>query len=253
VMDLEARQRPDLSALFLNTYVEQTGDWEGLQVLPIYISRQTYVRAKVTSFLLGDPGVPEAEKQQAHETAKLYYRLAWQFSQARKGRLMIMAGLSGTGKSTTARQIAAQFSAIHIRSDAVRKHLGGIPLNQRGDDDLYTPEMTQKTYGRLLELGLALASQGYPVVLDAKYDRVALRQAVIEQANSHDIPLQIIYCDAPVEVLTERLNQRRGDIADATAELLAQQHFESFTAAEQAYVKSINTTEPLEPQLNNLG
>ena len=252
VMDLEARQRPDLSALFLNAYVEQTGDWEGLQVLPIYVSRQTYVRAKVTSFLLGDPGVPEAEKQQAQETAALYYRLAWQFSQARTGRLMIMSGLSGAGKSTTARQIATQFSAIQIRSDAVRKHLGGIPLDQRGGDDLYTPEMTQKTYSRLLELGLALASQGYPVILDAKYDRESLRQTVIEQVASHQIPLQIIHCDAPVEVLKARLNQRQGDIADATADLLAKQLFEPFTATEQPYVTSIDTTQPVEPQLANL-
>jgi len=31
---------------YLNTYVEQTGDWEGLQVLPLYLSRQAYVRAR---------------------------------------------------------------------------------------------------------------------------------------------------------------------------------------------------------------
>ncbi len=251
VMDLEARQRPDLSSLFLNAYAEQTGDWEGLQVLPIYVNRQTYVRAKVTSFLLSDPGVPAAEKQQAQETAALYYRLAWQFSQPRQGKLMVMSGLSGSGKSTTARQIAAQ-GAIQIRSDAVRKHLGGIPLEQRGGADLYTPEMTEKTYARLLELGLALAAQGYAVVLDAKYDRVALRQQVIEQAASQQMPLQIIHCDAPLEVLKQRLDQRQGDIADATADLLAKQVFEPFTASEQAYVTSIDTTQPIEPQLHNL-
>jgi len=38
VMDLEAR-RQTYNA-YLNTYVEQTGDWEGLQVLPLYLSRQ---------------------------------------------------------------------------------------------------------------------------------------------------------------------------------------------------------------------
>lgn len=252
VMDLEARQRSDLSTLFLNAYAEQTGDWEGLQVLPIYVSRQTYVRAKVTSFLLGDPGVPEAEKQQAKETAALYYRLAWQFSQPRQGKLMIMAGLSGSGKSSTARQIAARSSAIQIRSDAVRKHLGGVPLNQRGGDDLYSAEMTEKTYAKLLELGLALASQGFPVILDAKYDRVARRQTVIEQAASQQIPLQIIHCDAPLETLKARLDQRQGDIADATATLVAQQVFEPFTATEQAYVTAIDTTQPVEPQLDKL-
>ena len=43
-----------------------------------------------------------------------------------------MAGLSGSGKSTTAKLLAQQSGAIYLRSDAVRKHLAGIPLNQKG-------------------------------------------------------------------------------------------------------------------------
>lgn len=252
VMDLEARKRPDLSTLFLNTYTEQTGDWAGLQVLPIYVSRQTYVRAKVTCFLLNDPGVPDAEKQVAAETAGLYYRLAWDYTQTKQGRLLMMSGLSGSGKSTTARAIAEKIGAIHIRSDAVRKHLGGVPLQEKGGADLYTPEMHQKTYGRLLELGLALAQQGYSVILDAKYDRQTWRQAVIEQAVAHNLPLQIVHCDAPIEVLRKRLQDRTGDIADATADLLAQQHLDPFTADEQPYVKSIDTTQNVEQQLRDV-
>jgi uncharacterized protein len=252
VMDLEARERPDLSSIFLNAYMEQTGDWEGLQVLPIYVSRQTYVRAKVTSFLLNDPGIPEREKQKASETAALYYRLAWEYAQPPQGRLIMMSGLSGSGKTTVARQLAQQLNAIHIRSDAVRKHLGGIPLMQRGGDDLYTPEMTQKTYDRLLELGIKLASQGYTVILDAKYDQQALRQSVISSTESNHIPLQIFHCDAPMDVLRDRLQHRTGDIADATADLLTQQHLEPFTEAEQPYVKTVDTTRAIESQLGEM-
>jgi len=252
VMDLEARQRPDLSTLFLNTYVEQTGDWEGLQVLPIYVSRQTYVRAKVTSFLLDDPGVPDVEKQKAFETAANYYRMAWQYTQPQQGRLLLMCGLSGSGKTTVARQLAKHQSAIHIRSDAVRKHLGGIPLHQRGSADLYTPEMHQKTYERLLDLGIKLAKQGYTVILDAKYDRQPFRDAAIVAAENHALPLHIIHCQAPVEILRARLQHRTGDIADATADLLPQQHLDPFTPTEQAYVKSIDTTQSLESQIQKL-
>lgn len=241
VMDLDARNRSDLSNLFLNTYVEQTGDWEGLQVLPLYLSRQAYVRAKVTSFLLDDPGVPDAVKQESKETASRYYHLAWSYTQQKAGKLFLMSGLSGSGKSTTARKIARESGAIHLRSDAVRKHLGGIALDEKGDDSLYSPEMTQKTYDRLLQLGVTLASQGFTVILDAKYDRQALRSPAIEKAQAYNIPLEILYCTAPEEILRDRVLQRSGDISDADAQILAQQHMEPFTEAEQPYVKTIDT------------
>ncbi len=260
VMDLQAKQRPDLANVFLNAYIEQTGDWSGLQVLPLYISRQAYVRAKVTSFLLNDPAVSPNAKQTASDTAGMYYRLAWQSTQAPTGRIFLMSGLSGAGKTTVARQLAGQIGAIHIRSDAVRKHLAGIPLNQRGDQGgqfgsgIYTPEMTQKTYDRLQELALLLAKQGWSVILDAKYDRQALREPVMTQAESNHLAVKILHCTAPLEVLRDRLNARQGDIADATADLLTDQinATEAFTAVEQTKAIEINTAQDIPSQLTNI-
>ncbi|AVZ30271.1 AAA family ATPase [Nodularia spumigena] len=251
VMDLEARHSPNLANAFLNTYVEQTGDWEGLQVLPLYLSRQAYVRAKVTSFLLDDPSIPETVKEEAAKTAAQYYTQAWEYTKPKAGKLILMSGVSGSGKSTTAKYLARELQAIQIRSDAVRKHLGGISLGERGGDDLYTPEMTQKTYARLLNLGIILAQQGFHVILDAKYDKQHLRQDAIAQAEKHQLPLQIIYCTAPLEVVQERLANRTGDIADATVDLLTSQlqQAEAFTAAEKPYVQIWDTTQPPQTQL----
>ncbi|OKH24731.1 AAA family ATPase [Chroogloeocystis siderophila] len=250
VMELEMLQRPNLGNAYLNTYIEQTGDWEGLQVLPLYLSRQSYVRAKVNSFLLDDPGVPETVKQEAAKTAAAYYKLAWEYTKPRQGKLILMSGLSGSGKSTVARQLARNTKAVHIRSDAVRKHLAGIPLLERGGDEVYTTEMTQKTYARLLDLGLMLATQGYTVILDAKYDRISLRHEAIASAQAQQLPLQIIHCTAPIEVLRDRLSSRTGDIADATIDLLETQQaaFEPFTT-EEHLVKEVNTTQEIESQL----
>jgi hypothetical protein len=252
VMDLDARGSRDFGNAFLNTYMEQTGDWEGLQLLPLYLSRQAYVRAKVTSFLLDDPEIPEIVKQEAVDNAANYYRLAWEYTQKGEGKLMMMSGLSGSGKTTVAKEIARKLGAIHLRSDAVRKHLAGIGVNQKGDESLYTPQMSEKTYNRLLELGTRLAAQGFPVILDAKYDRQGLRQRVISQATEQNIPFQILHCDAPMEVLRDRVSGRTGDISDATPDLLAQQQAkaEDFTEAEKAHVVSIDTTEDWEGEID---
>ncbi len=255
VMDIEARGRKDLANVFLNTYIEQTADWAGLQLLPLYLSRQAYVRAKVTSFLLDDPGIPADQKAQAEKAAAEYYKLAWEYTQPGKGQLFLMSGVSGSGKSTTARILAQKIGAIHLRSDAVRKHLAGIGLNERGSNEIYTPEMTQKTYQRLLELGLLLAKCGFPVILDAKYDRIHLRSEAIAAAKNHGFPITILHCTAPLAVLRQWLSQRNGDISDATADLLASQlaATEAFTEAEQSLVKTIDTTQDVAAQLSTIG
>jgi hypothetical protein len=257
VMDLEFQGRPDLANTFLNAYLEQTGDYWGASLLPLYLSMRAYIRGNVNSLALNDPTIPEADKQQFQERGAAYYQLAWQYTQRQQGQILLMSGLSGAGKTTVARQVAQSLNAIHLRSDAVRKQLAGIPLDQRGDtagaygSGIYTPEMTRKTYDRVLELGIFLAQQGWPVVLDAKYDRQALRETVLAQARSQKIPLQILHCTAPLDVLRDRLQKRKGDIADATANLLADQQkaAEPFTETEQAYVTTIHTDQALQAQL----
>jgi hypothetical protein len=247
VMDLTAKGRPDWGNLFLNTYLEQTGDWVGVQVLPFYLSRQAYVRAKVTSMLLDDPDIGEGDKQEALVVAQAYYQLAWEYAQPSSGQILIMAGLSGSGKTTLARRLAVQYNALHLRSDAIRKQVAGIPLHQQGSADLYTPGMTRQTYDRLQALGILLAAQGFTVILDARYPRRDQRQPVIAAAQSQQIPLRIIHCQASFSTLQARLAERRNDISDATADLLAQQQQEQepFTADELALVTVVDTEQGL--------
>lgn len=151
-----------------------------------------------------------------------------------------MAGLSGSGKSTTAQQLAGKTGAIRLRSDAVRKHLAGVPLYEKAGNEVYTAAMTDRTYTRLIELGVQLASQGYRVILDAKFDRQAKRQEAIRVAQADAIPLTFLYCTAPAEVLSARVTARSGDIADANAAILAKQSMEPFST--NATVQTVDTT-----------
>jgi uncharacterized protein len=89
--------------------------------------------------------------------------------------------------------------------------------------------------------------------LDAKYDRAALRAAVVGHAHTAGVPLTIVHCDAPIEVLKQRVAARTGDIADATVDVLAQQTWEDFTDQERKFVKTIDTTADLNAQLKQAG
>ena len=161
-----------------------------------------------------------------------------------------MVGLSGSGKSTTAQHLAVQAEAIRLRSDAVRKHIAGVSLHEKAGDEVYTPEMSDKTYTRLIALGAALASLGYRVILDAKFDRQAKRSEAIMAAQKRGISLTFLHCSAPIEVLRERVMARTGDIADATADILAKQFMEPF--GEEAVVKTIDTTQSMANIQNQL-
>lgn len=260
VMDLQFRGRLDLANAFLNAYLEWSNDYEGAILLPLYLSMRAYIRGNVNSLALNDPAIPETDKITIAQTAAAYYHQAWAYTQPQTGAIYVMVGVSGSGKSTVARQLAQQTNAIQIRSDAVRKHLAGLALDERGDKagelgtGIYTPEMTDKTYARLLELGIFLAAQGITVILDAKYDRQELRQAVMSQASAKGIPFKFIYCTAPIETIRDRLNHRQGDIADATAQILDNQmlSFEPFSPNDQAWLYRIETTQALEAQLRQL-
>jgi len=75
-MDLDFRERSDLSALFVEMYIKYSGDQELVRLLPFYECYRAYVRGKVTSFKLKDPNVGRDEKNAATKEAKAYFKLA---------------------------------------------------------------------------------------------------------------------------------------------------------------------------------
>ncbi len=75
-MDLDRYQHHDLSQHLVNAYVELSRDRELLDLLNFYKCYRAYVRAKVESFKLDDPYIPEEEKAKALAAARSYFELA---------------------------------------------------------------------------------------------------------------------------------------------------------------------------------
>jgi aminoglycoside phosphotransferase family enzyme len=75
-MDLDFKERTDLSDFFVERYVKYCGDQELTKLLPFYKCYRAYVRGKVVSFKLQDPNVRSGEKSTALKEAKAYFKLA---------------------------------------------------------------------------------------------------------------------------------------------------------------------------------
>ncbi len=79
-MDLDYRDREDLSRRFIRSFVETSGDRKLPDILGFYQCYRAYVRGKVESFRLDDPDVPEEEKKKVLENAKKYFQLSSQYA-----------------------------------------------------------------------------------------------------------------------------------------------------------------------------
>jgi aminoglycoside phosphotransferase family enzyme len=75
-MDLDFKDRSDLSDFFVKRYVKYSGDQEVMKLIPFYKCYRAYVRGKVVSFNLRDPSLGSEEKRAAMKEAKAYFKLA---------------------------------------------------------------------------------------------------------------------------------------------------------------------------------
>ena len=154
-------------------------------------------------------------------------------SSAEAPRLLITHGLSGSGKSHAAAQWLVQHRgsrALRLRSDVERKRLFGLAPLQASDPaarrTLYGAEAGVRTYSSLLARTQALLTQGWSVVVDAAFLRRHEREAFAELARTLDCLFGILAPQAPVEVLRQRIAQRKmqgGDPSEATLEVLERQ------------------------------
>lgn len=227
VMDLDSRGRSDLGTRFLNRYLEIGGDYAGLQLLPMYLSYRAYVRAKVTALSPAAPG-------QGERISGLI-SLAEGYTCLPRASIVVMHGVTASGKSTVSTALLDRLRAIRIRSDVERKRLAGVPRETRpGDElpkgttdgDIYDASSTDATYERLRDMAVGVVETGFSVILDATYIHRAARQAVRELGERLGVPVVIVSCQASESVLTERLSQRAaqsGGVSDGTVRVLQSQ------------------------------
>jgi len=244
MMDLDREDRRDLGQRFLNTWLVESGDFEGLRLLRFYQVYRAMVRTKIAAIRLGQELSAE-ERAEVTAAYREYLTLAETYTTDPAPRLLITFGPSGCGKSVAASKIVAAEPAVQIRSDVERKRLAGMGALERSGSKvnagLYSPEMSERTYARLLDLSRETLGAGFTAIADATFLKAGQRAPFRSLAEELSVEFGIVAPEAAEAELRRRVEERlaRGDDpAEANVAVLEKQlaTLEPLTDAERRFV-----------------
>ncbi|GAB2874790.1 bifunctional aminoglycoside phosphotransferase/ATP-binding protein [Pseudoduganella ginsengisoli] len=246
-MDLAYRGRPDLAARLLSRYLEVTGDYDGLAVLPYYRMHRALVRAKVLLERAAQDHVPAAERAALRAAADGYLRFARGSAPAPAPAIMVTHGCAGSGKSVLSRYVVSALGALQIRSDVERKRIWPATAT------LYSAAASRRTYERLAALARAIVQSGWPVIVDAAFLRAWQRELLRALAAELSVPFFLFDVRAPEQCMRERVAARllNGlDASDAGVGVLERQlqNQEPLTEEELAHALVVDTGAGLDLQ-----
>jgi aminoglycoside phosphotransferase family enzyme/predicted kinase len=220
VMDLHAHGAWALARELVEAYFDAADDDEGRALMPLYLAYRATVRGKVDAMRAAEAEVPAREREKALQSARGHLLLALRelSPRAQRPAVVLVGGLPGTGKSVLSRELSARgFS--WVRSDVVRKELAGLAPTESGTaafgTGIYTREWSDRTYAECLARTEAALFRGERVVVDATFITKERRAPFWEAARRWCVPVELLLCDAPPELVKARLDARTGDPSDA--------------------------------------
>ncbi|MCX2726558.1 AAA family ATPase [Thermomicrobium sp. 4228-Ro] len=223
-MDFDHHGRSDFARWLTLRASDALDDPELPLLVHFYSVYRAHVRNKVNCFRLAELA-PESDEFSAVRTqAERYIDLATSYLvEPAEPLLLLIGGLSGTGKSALARRLARCLGIALYSSDIVRKELAGVPVERRVEvpygTDIYGPEFTRATYRALLERAAAELATGRSVVLDATFLDREWREAARALATRYSARPMLVECCCPAEIVEERLRYRAhepGQASEAT-------------------------------------
>ena len=211
VMDLEHCGHGAYAQRFLNTYLEESGDYSGVAVLRFYVVYRAMVRAKIaclraTQLTAGSarPALP----RDYHD----YVRLAKAYTIAAWPAVIVTHGFAGCGKTTLSQELLERTGAIRIRTDVERKRLHGLGAHETSrsgiDGELYAPDATRVTYRQVSTLARIVVASGFAVLIDGTFLRRWQRDLFRGLATELGVPFAIVDICANEVTLRERVRQR---------------------------------------------
>jgi uncharacterized protein len=221
-MDLDRLGAHALSDELVGAYRETSGDADLPLLIPLYKFHRALVRAKVECLTSRDAAIAPERRLAATGAARRYVALALDFARESRPAMIVVCGLSGSGKSTIARRLADRLGFEWLRSDEVRKRLAGVAPAERLSESYaagaYSSEFTEKTYSALLNEAAARLHGGAGVIVDATFGVPAYRAQALALAERAHVPALFVECVASHDEIVRRLTARAGradEISDA--------------------------------------
>ena len=209
-MDLRYRGETRLAEHFLSSYAAETGDHDLYGVADVFIGYRAAVRAKVAHLASHDAELEREQRERAAHSAEAHLELVEQtLTSARPGRLVLLTGLVGTGKSSVAAALALAARGVVISSDRVRKQLAGLGQRERGGASLYSDTRTLEVYGSLLERARKVLASGRVAVLDATYAQRARRDELRRAVEDLGVEPLLVETHCATPTVLQRLELRK--------------------------------------------
>lgn len=219
VMDLVSRHRSDLAYRFLNRYLELTGDYGSMEIFTLYFVYRCLVRAKVAAIRSQERREDKHAKDDLSRMQR-YCDMALEWTTDRSPTLVLMHGLSGSGKTWLSSDLVSAIPAVRIRSDIERKRLFG--LHEHADSGsgvatgIYSEAANHKLYCLIHSLAETVLRAGHDVILDASYLKWSERENARDIATECGAGIVIVHTHAPVNILRDRIQSRAENGAEAS-------------------------------------
>jgi len=166
-----------------------------------------------------------------------------------KLKIIVFAGLPLTGKTTLSRELERLLSITRIDIDEIRQFLfKHHPVDTERDRDKDAKQMFASWQSFFALVNNVIAA-GLPVIVAGTFSRKIYHYRLMVISEYYNVPLKVIHCSAPDEVITQRMELRNQEQKNPSN----LKSMEGYYRVKARYVKfaapnllDVDTSEPIE-------